>query len=102
VTLNCLTSKHNAYKSEKEVRLIIAGTGDKLKSRIKTRLRGSEIVPYIAHDLAVCSPQTIFEVVTGPAAGTDAERTVRTMLSSLKVEDHEILVEPSEIPYRAL
>ena len=63
---------------------------------------GQEIVPYIAHDLAVRSPQTIFEIVTGPAAGTDAERTVRTMLSSLKVVDHEIRIEPSEIPYRAL
>ena len=101
VILNCLTSKHNAYKSEKEVRLIIVGTGD--TSRIRTRLRGSEIVPYIAYDLAVRSPQTILEIVTGPAAGTDAPRTVRTMLSSLKVEDHhKILVNPSEIPYRAL
>src|SRR6516225_6304047 len=101
VILNCLTSKHNAYKSKKEVRLIIVGTGD--TSRIRTRLRGSEIVPYIAYDLAVRSPQTILEIVTGPAAGTDAPRTVRTMLSSLKVEDHhKILVNPSEIPYRAL
>src|SRR5262245_33677750 len=43
VILNCLTSKHNAYKSEKEVRLIIVDTGDTLKSTIRTRLRGSEI-----------------------------------------------------------
>jgi hypothetical protein len=101
VIWNCLTSKHVAYENEKEVRLIILGTSDKLKPSIKTRLRGSEIVPYIAHDLDVRSPQTILEIVTGPAAGTDAERTVRTMLSSLKVEDDEILIKPSGIPYRA-
>lgn len=97
---NCLTSKHAAYEREKEVRLIILGTTDKLKPKIKTRLRGSEIVPYIAHPLVV-SPQTIVEIVTGPAAGADAVRTVRTMLNSSNI-DQTFPIEPSEIPYRAL
>ena len=40
---NCLTSKHPAYKHEKEVRLVILGRRNTLVPYIKTRLRGSEI-----------------------------------------------------------
>jgi hypothetical protein len=98
---NCLTSKHNAYEREKEVRLIILGVRDKLKPKIQTRLRGNEIVPYIAEPLTVHKPQAIFEIVTGPAAGADAVRTVSTMLSSLKV-DYNVPIYPSDIPYRPL
>jgi hypothetical protein len=98
---NCLTSKHNAYEREEEVRFITLGHRDKLKPKIITRLRGSEIVPYIAQPLAVREPQMIFEIVTGPAAGADAVRTVRTMLDSFEI-DPELHIEPSDIPYRVL
>ena len=84
---NCLTSKHTAYDREQEVRLIIMGERDKLIPKIKTRLRGSEIVPYIAQPLAIRGRERILEIVTGPAAGADAERTVRTMLRSFNVDD---------------
>jgi hypothetical protein len=98
---NCLTSKHKAYDREQEVRLIIMGHRDKLTPRIKTRLRGSEIVPYIAQPLALRGPEAIFEIVTGPAAGADAERTIRTMLRSFSADDR-VPIEPSGIPYRPL
>ena len=98
---SCLTSKHTAYGREQEIRLIIMGERDKLTPKIKTRLRGSEIVPYIAQPLAIRGPEAIFEIVTGPAAGADAERTVRTMLRSFEVDD-KVLIDSSGIPYRPL
>jgi len=98
---NCLTSKHPAYKNEQEVRLVIMGTPARVAGYVKTRLRGSEIVPYIAHAMPLREPNNIGLIVVGPAAPADAERTVRTMLNSLGV-DPRFPVTRSGIPYRAL
>jgi Protein of unknown function (DUF2971) len=97
---NCLTSKDPAYEHEKEVRLIILGQRNNLMPYITTRMRGSEIVPYIAHPRPIREPHNIVEIVVGPAAGADAERSVRTMLDSFGV-DPNVLVSRSDIPYRA-
>ena len=98
---NCLTSKHPAYQHEQEVRLVIMGTPASLAPHIKTRLRGSEIVPYIAHPMPLRQPHNIAEIVVGPAATVDAERTLCTMLNSLGV-DTKIGISRSDIPYRAV
>jgi hypothetical protein len=98
---NCLTSKHPAYKHEQEIRLIILGTPARLAPHVVTRLRGSEIVPYIAHPMPLREPHNIVEIVAGPAAPIDAERTVRTLLNSLGV-DPNVEVGRSDIPYRTL
>jgi hypothetical protein len=98
---NCLTSKHPAYKREKEVRLLMLNQRNNLMPYIKTRLRGSEIVPYIPHPQPIREPGIIAEIVVGPAAGPDAERTVRTMLDSFSI-DPKIPIGRSDIPYRAL
>lgn len=42
-----VTTKHPAYGHEREVRLVITGPTTRLSPYVKTRLRGSEIVPYI-------------------------------------------------------
>lgn len=96
---NCLTSKHPAYAHEREVRLIKMGQRDRLMPYIKTRLRGSEIVPYLEHATPMRHPQDVFEIVAGPATPTDAERTVRTLLNSLGV-DPSVQISRSDIPYR--
>jgi hypothetical protein len=98
---NCLTSKHPAYAHEQEVRLIILGLHAKLRPYIKTRTRGSEIVPYISYKMAVRKAHSIGGIIVGPAADTDAERTIRTILESLGV-DHDIPITRSLIPYRAV
>jgi hypothetical protein len=98
---NCLTSKHPAYEHEQEVRLLIMGVAGRLSPHVTTRLRGSEIVPYIAHPMPLREPHHIAEIVVGPAAPPDAERSVRTMLASLGV-DPNIAVGRSDIPYRPL
>jgi hypothetical protein len=98
---NCLTSKHPAYKHEQEVRLLIMGMPERLAPQVTTRLRGSEIVPYIAHPMPVREPHNITKIVIGPAAPPDTERTVRTLLASLGL-DPKIEVGRSDIPYRSL
>lgn len=95
-----LTSKHPAYEHEREVRMLIMGSADYLRPAIKTRVRGSEIVPYIAHRWPVCEPGMVVEVMVGPAAGAEAEQSVRALLASKGLFD--VKVERSKIPYRAL
>ena len=97
---NCLTSKHPAYTHEREVRLIILGQADRLSPHVTTRIRGSEIVPYIAQPMPIHEPKNIVEFVVGPAAPRDAERSLRTMLTSLGV-DPTVPIVRSGIPYRA-
>jgi hypothetical protein len=97
---NCLTSKHPAYEHEQEVRLVIMGVAGRLTAHVTTRLRGSEIVPYIAHPMPLREPHYIAEIVVGPAAPPDAERTVRMLCASLGL-DPNIPVGRSDIPYRA-
>ncbi len=97
---NALTTKHPAYEREEEVRLIAMGTADKLLSVTKTRARGSEIVPYIAHPWAIRSSEDIAEIVVGPAAPIDTERTLRTLLATCGVTG--VKIERSDIPYRVL
>ena len=98
---NCLTSKHPAYRSEKEVRLVILGTRRDLMPYIKTRLRGNEIVPYIPHEFPAFTDKNIVEIVLGPSSPKNAEQSIRTMLSSLGA-DPNIEIRRSDIPYRAL
>ena len=98
---NCLTSKHHAYEHEEEVRLLIMGTLERLSPHVTTRPRGSEIVPYIPHQMPLREPRYITEIVVGPAASPGTERAVRTLLASLGL-DPNIVVSQSDIPYRAL
>jgi hypothetical protein len=98
---NCLTTKHPAYAHEREVRLILLGLTASLAPYITTRLRGSEIVPYVPHQLPLKKKGSLAGIVVGPATPVDAVRTVRTLLRSLGY-DPELPVSRSDIPYRAL
>jgi hypothetical protein len=97
---NALTTKHPAYEREEEVRMIIMGTAAALLPVTKTRTRGSEIVPYIAHPWALRGPEDIAEIVVGPAAPPDAERPLQTLLATCGLAG--VTVVRSDIPYRAL
>lgn len=96
---NALTSKHPAYAHEQEVRLLMTGTTDNLTPFIKTRSRGSDIVPYIPHPWNVREPGAIVEVLVGPAAPPGAEDAIRSMLATYGLKNVEI--GRSDIPYRA-
>ncbi|MBR0727035.1 DUF2971 domain-containing protein [Bradyrhizobium manausense] len=97
---NCLTSKHPAYEHEQEVRLVMMGTPATVSPFVTTRFRGSEIVPYIAQPMPLRVQHKIAEIVVGPAAPPDTERTVRTMLRSIGI-DWSFPISRSDIPYRA-
>ncbi|MBV9378878.1 MAG: DUF2971 domain-containing protein [Alphaproteobacteria bacterium] len=95
---NCITSKHIGYESEREVRLVLMGQTCKLAPYVRTRLRGSERVPYVAHPFRVQEPGAIFEIVVGPSAASDAKERVDQMLKSHGLAN--VSVTRSEIPYR--
>jgi hypothetical protein len=95
-----LTTKHPAYAREEEVRLIIMGTVPRLLAVTQTRTRAGEIVPYIAHPWAIQQPDDLAEIVIGPAAPPDTERSLRTLLATRGLQG--VKVERSDIPYRAL
>lgn len=95
-----MTTKHPAYEHEQEVRLVIAGPATNLLPYVKTRLRGSEMVPYIPQPWAAQQPDNVVEIVVGPAAPPDTERTLRKFLSTLGIDFENI--RRSDIPYRAL
>ena len=93
-----ITAKHPAYSYEKEVRQVVFGTADTLAGEIKTRVRGSEIVPYVATPWKVRQQGMIKEIIIGPAASFGAEEAVIAMLRSCGVDG--VKVTRSEIPYR--
>ena len=95
---NCLTSKHIAYQHEHEVRLILMGQTSNLSPYVKTRMRGSESVPYVAHPFRVREPGAIHEIVVGPSATVDAEHRVRETLASHGLPT--VAITRSKIPYR--
>jgi hypothetical protein len=95
-----LTTKHPAYEHEQEVRLVILGTPARLSPYVKTRLRGSEIVPYIPQPWAARQPGNVVEIIIGPAGPPDTERTLRKFLSTLGMDFDNI--SRSDIPYRVL
>ena len=93
---HALTSKHEAYEHEREVRVLVMGSGSMLKAATKTRMRGSaEFVPYIALPWAVSEPRNIVEVVTGPAA---TQGVAERLLGACGLPS--VAVNPSGIPYR--
>ena len=106
-----ITAKHPAYSYEEEVRQVIFGAVDSLAGEIKTRVRGSEIVPYVAAPWRVREKGMIEEIVVGPAASLGAEEAVIAMLRSYGVDGVKVTcprscvvdgvkVTRSKIPYR--
>ena len=95
-----LTTKHPAYEHEQEVRLVIAGTPSRLSPYVVTRLRGSEMVPYIPQPWIAREPGNVAEIVIGPAGPPDTERTLWKFLSTLGMDFESI--RRSDIPYRVL
>ena len=96
-----LATKHEAYSHEQEVRLVMIGTCDHQKSYINTRVRGSEIVPFIEGDMPLRDKNGIFEIVVGPAAALSAKDAVRSLLQSFGIELGDRIY-ASDIPYRAV
>ena len=95
---NCNTTKHRSYKTEAETRLLLVNNKTKLKDFIKTRVRGSTLVPYVSSPMKVRDAGSITEIVLGPAAPNESEAALRTFLDSRGLK---VPIRRSEIPYRS-
>jgi len=95
---NALTYKHNGYKHEEEVRLVILGAKSKFRGKILKRLRNGKPVPYIAYDLALQEHGMIAEIVIGPAAPKSTEAAIKRQLVSVGIK-YYVPVRRSRIPY---
>jgi Protein of unknown function (DUF2971) len=95
-----LTSKHEAYEHEREVRLMMLGLHTKLKPYIETRVKNGELVAFVRHAMPIKEPGSIVEVVVGPSAGADAEHAVRSLLNSAGIQP-TVPIRRSDIPYRS-
>jgi hypothetical protein len=93
--------KHEAYRHEQEVRLVILGTQHAQRNDVKTRVRGAEIVPYMESPLLLRDKEGITDISIGPAAPSSTEAAVRSLLRSFGV-DPSGRIRESGIPYRAL
>jgi hypothetical protein len=96
-----LTSKHEAYQHEREVRLMMLGPRTKFGPYIETRVRNDELVAFVRHPMPLIKePGSIVEIIMGPCVGVDAEHAVRSLLNSAGI-DPSVPIRRSGIPYRA-
>lgn len=96
---NSVTSKHPAYKHEKETRLILLNDTGNLASVVRTRTRGSQIVSYVPINFPIKRQDVLRHVLIGPAAIGAAETGVENLLRANEL-DPKGLVSRSEVPYR--
>lgn len=97
---NALSCKHEAYKAEHEIRLMMVIPVHKVQPFLKTRIRGSSIVPYVEFFLDdLYEKGKIAEIVTGPAADKMSRDALENLLQGHKI-CFEQLIKPSKIPYR--
>jgi hypothetical protein len=97
---NSITTKHSAYSNEQEMRLILVNEPTTLAPYIKTRVRGSEIVPYVPDLMDLKTAGSIAQIVVGPAADYPrARHGAEQLLRSLGI-DPENVISQSQIPYR--
>lgn len=98
---HAVTSKHEAFQNEREMRLIIFGDRKKLKPYIEIRVRGGEFVPFIRSKMLVQAKDAISEVVLGPSTPEMIEDGLTMMLEGFGIKTNG-KIERSAIPYRSL
>lgn len=98
---NSLTSKHEAYEDEQEMRLMIVNDIRKLAPHIQSRTRGASLVPYVKVPMATQRKDVIAGVTIGPAAALEAEDATHKLLQRYGLASSS-LVARSRIPYRAI
>jgi hypothetical protein len=99
--LNCLTVKGPSWEPENETRLVILGQRANLAPYRLTRNRGTEIVPFIKHRIPLREPGSITEILIGPAAPSDAEDFVCSLLAPFHSDPRRI-VRRSALPATAI
>jgi hypothetical protein len=97
---NVIVTKHPAYYSEKEVRQFIIENKESVRGHLKTRTRGSEMIPYISANQPVHQENMITEIIVGPAADQRAVDAVKALLMSKNM--NWVKVSKSKVPYRSV
>ncbi len=100
IIFNCITSKHPAYQSEQETRIILINEKEKLRRYIKTRIRGSELIPFVPHKMPLKTNLAIASIAVGPSAHKGAEDGLGSFLVSQGILEKDLVVR-STIPYRS-
>jgi hypothetical protein len=95
---NCLTSKHEGYKDENEVRMIIFGKTKSLADHVETRSQSNNMVPFMRTKVMVQKRGNIAEIVVGPSAPNRAEDALKAALRLFDPDDR-IQISRSCIPY---
>lgn len=94
---NSLTTKNPAYRDEQEVRLMSLGEVESFKPYVKTRTRGSRLVPFIKVDIG--GGDKVDNVVIGPAADKKAADALAHLLRSVDIDPAKVITR-SAIPHR--
>jgi hypothetical protein len=95
--LNCLLVKGPNWQPEHEVRLFILGERANLAPYVSTRSRCTETVPFIKHRMPLREPDSITEILIGPAAPPEAEDFACSLLAPFHPDPMSI-VHRSAIP----
>ena len=92
--LNCLIAKDLDWAIEQEVRQFILGENANLAPYVSMRRRGTESVPsvaYIKSHMPLHQPGAIAEIIIGPAAPSDAEEFVCSLLETFHRDPRDII-----------
>lgn len=100
ILFNAISTKHPAYQTEREVRLIMVTDASHAGPITATRPSGSRLVPFVKIDMPIRAPGNVSEIVIGPAADGEAEHAVKSMLNRFGLASG-IQVRRSTIPYRS-
>jgi hypothetical protein len=95
------TTKNAAYKAEQETRMLIINTAKLLAPFVDTRVRGSDLVPYIPYQLGFGETRGINNIVIGPSADVRTSDAVGSLLARRGISD-KVDVRRSFIPYRSV
>lgn len=99
--MNSMDVKNIAYKTEREVRLLLVHGVTRARQGSKIRVKDGSFVPYHPFNLTAGNVGNKFlnSITVGPAARADAELALNKLLRTLNYS--EIPIKRSKIPYRA-
>lgn len=93
--------KHEAYKAEREYRFLQVRAIDHPLNDLKYRARRHSLVRFTEFDWKEAHPDTLCEIVIGPAAPEESARSfIESCLASAGLERARVAVRHSKIPYR--
>jgi hypothetical protein len=98
---NSITSKHQAYEHEREIRIVVIGHRAGKKGAVKFRARGSEVIPYVSLPMHLEEKQLIDRIVIGPAASHTMNHAIEELLYNKRLFRGLEMLHRSDVPYRA-